>query len=176
VGGVEADTRCPNPRTIKYLYHLLKLVADDYLRRTAITRPILTDEQQDLLDTTISEWQTACNISSRIGWDVSETRKTYLQDLAYDTVLEETRLGSQHAILATSDFAKTSPRSRSNNRVTTRTGQFSALTSASSTSPPPVQHTSHQEGNSGIGTGSSSGFAVISSRLVHNPPIGRFSR
>jgi putative transposase len=106
----------------------INLVADDYLRRTAITRPILTDEQQDLLDTTISEWQTACNISSRLGWDVSdtigynhvssfatpswrnrsrsysrqyETRKTHLQDLAYDTVLEETRLGSQHAILAT---------------------------------------------------------------------------
>jgi putative transposase len=79
----------------------LKPVADGYLRRTAITRPILTDEQQDLLDGTICEWKDACNISSRIGWDVSETRKTYLQDLAYDTVLEETRLGSQHAILAT---------------------------------------------------------------------------
>jgi len=80
-------------------------VADDYLRRTAITRLILTNEQQDLLDTTISEWKTACNISSRIGWDVGETRKTYLQDLAYDTVLDETRLGSQHAILATHQAA-----------------------------------------------------------------------
>jgi len=80
-------------------------VADDYLRRTAITRPILTHEQQDLLDATISEWKDACNISSRIGWDAGETRKTYLQDLAYDTVLEETRLGSQHAILATHQAA-----------------------------------------------------------------------
>jgi putative transposase len=84
----------------------LKSVAnDDYLRRTAITRPILTDEQRDLLDATITEWKTACNISSRIGWDVDETRKTYLQDLAYDTVLDETRLGSQHAILATHQAA-----------------------------------------------------------------------
>jgi IS605 OrfB family transposase len=83
----------------------LKLVADDYLRRTAITRPILTDEQQNLLDATISEWKDACNISSRIGWGAGETRKTYLQDLAYDTVLEETRLGSQHAILATHQAA-----------------------------------------------------------------------
>ncbi|ERH04460.1 MAG: transposase, IS605 OrfB family, central region [Halorubrum sp. J07HR59] len=80
-------------------------MADDYLRRTAITRPILTDEQQDLLDVTINEWKDACNISSRIGWDTGETRKTYLQDLAYDTVLEETRLGSQHAILVTHQAA-----------------------------------------------------------------------
>nr|WP_238398293.1 hypothetical protein [Halorussus salinus] len=80
-------------------------MADDYLRRTAITRPILTTEQQDLLDTTISEWKTACNISSRIGWEHGETRKTYLQDLAYDPVLDETRLGSQHAILASHQAA-----------------------------------------------------------------------
>jgi len=105
VGGVEVDTRHRQPRTINYLHYLLKSVADDYLRRTAITRPILTAEQQDLLDTTINEWKTACNISSRIGWEHGETRKTYLQDLAYDTVLEETRLGSQHAILATHQAA-----------------------------------------------------------------------
>lgn len=105
MGGVEADTRCHKPLSIKCLYLLLKLVGDDYLRRTAITRPILTDEQQDLLDATISEWKDACNISSRIGWDAGETRKTYLQDLAYDTVVEETRLGSQHAILATHQAA-----------------------------------------------------------------------
>jgi hypothetical protein len=48
VGGVEADTRCHKPPIINNLYRLLKTVADDdYLRRTAITRPILTDEQQD---------------------------------------------------------------------------------------------------------------------------------
>ena len=105
VGGVEADTRCHKPRAIKYLNYLLKTVADDYLRRTAITRPILTDEQRDLLDATTQEWKTACNISSRIGWEHGETRKTYLQNLAYDEVLEETRLGSQHAILATHQAA-----------------------------------------------------------------------
>ena len=80
-------------------------MADDYLRRTAITRPILTGEQQQLLDTTINEWKAACNISSRIGWNYGESRKTRLQDLAYDTLLEETRLGSQHAILATRQAA-----------------------------------------------------------------------
>jgi len=80
-------------------------VADDYLRRTAVTRPILTDEQQQLLDATIREWKTACNLSSRIGWRTGETRKTQLQSLAYDDVLAETRLGSQHAILATHQAA-----------------------------------------------------------------------
>nr|WP_206335657.1 RNA-guided endonuclease TnpB family protein [Natronolimnobius sp. AArcel1] len=83
----------------------MKPVADGYLRRTAITRPILTTEQQDLLDATIDEWKAACNISSRIGWEHGETRKTSLQDLAYDKVLGETRLGSQHAILATHQAA-----------------------------------------------------------------------
>jgi putative transposase len=81
------------------------VVDDDYLRRTAITRPILTDEQQELLDATIHEWKVACNISSRIGWEHGETRRTYLQDLAYDELREETRLGSQHVILATHQAA-----------------------------------------------------------------------
>ncbi|MDG5820390.1 transposase [Natronococcus sp. A-GB7] len=80
-------------------------MADDYLRRTAITRLILTDEQQQLLDATIHEWKRACNISSRIGWKTGEARKTSLQDLVYDTVLEETHLGSQHVILATHQAA-----------------------------------------------------------------------
>ena len=105
MGGEEADIHCHKPPITNYLTRLLKTVADDCLRRTAITRPILTTEQQDLLDATINEWQDACNISSRIGWRTGETRKTYLQDLAYDTVLEETRLGSQHAILATHQAA-----------------------------------------------------------------------
>ncbi|MFB1063430.1 RNA-guided endonuclease InsQ/TnpB family protein [Natrinema sp. H-ect4] len=80
-------------------------MADDYLRRTAVTRPKLTSEQQQLLDSTIQEWQTACNISSQIGWGIGETRKTSLQDLAYDEVREKTRLRSQHVILATHQAA-----------------------------------------------------------------------
>ena len=105
MGGEEADARCHKPLATNYPTRLLKRVADSYLRRTAITRPILTHEQKQLLDATINEWQTACNISSQIGWRTGETRKTYLQDLAYDDVLEETRLGSQHAILATHQAA-----------------------------------------------------------------------
>lgn len=80
-------------------------VGDGYLRRTAITRPKHTPKQQQLLATTIQEWQTACNISSRIGWSTGETRKKSLQDLAYEEVRRETRLGSQHAVLATHQAA-----------------------------------------------------------------------
>lgn len=80
-------------------------MADEFLRRTAITRLRLTDEQRQLLEGTITEWQAACNISSRIGWKHDETRKTKLQDLAYEVVREETELGSQHAILATHQAA-----------------------------------------------------------------------
>lgn len=78
----------------------LKYVADDYLRRTAITRIHPTEEQQELLDETLRNWRTACNISSQIGWEEGEIRKTSLQSLAYDDIREETRLASQHAILA----------------------------------------------------------------------------
>ncbi|WP_254611794.1 RNA-guided endonuclease InsQ/TnpB family protein [Haloterrigena gelatinilytica] len=53
-----------------------------------------------MLEQTLSEWKTACNIASYIGWNVGETRKTRLQSLAYDDVRDRTRLGSQHAILA----------------------------------------------------------------------------
>jgi hypothetical protein len=43
-------------------------------------------------------------------------------------------------------------------------------------SPLPAQRTSHRERNSDTSIESSSGFAAPSSRLVHNPLIGRFSR
>lgn len=80
-------------------------MADEYLRRTAITRLSLTSEQQQLLAATIKEWRTACNISSRIGWQAREARKRALQELAYDAVREKTSLRSQHAILATHQAA-----------------------------------------------------------------------
>lgn len=79
---------------------------DDYLRRTAITRIIVSDEQDaDLLEATISDWQHGATLASRIGWGENEGTKYGLQQLAYDDVREETRLGSQHAILATHQAA-----------------------------------------------------------------------
>ncbi|WP_049926497.1 RNA-guided endonuclease InsQ/TnpB family protein [Halopiger goleimassiliensis] len=80
-------------------------MAGGYLRRTAITRLVLTPEQRQLVDSTIGEWQTACNVSSRIGWEAGETRARQLQALAYEVVREQTRLGSQHAVLATHQAA-----------------------------------------------------------------------
>jgi IS605 OrfB family transposase len=82
-------------------------VVEDYLRRTAITRLAPTSEQQQLLAATISDWKTACNISSRVGWRAKETRKTALQSLAYDEIREKTNLGSQHSILAAHQAAAT---------------------------------------------------------------------
>jgi IS605 OrfB family transposase len=73
---------------------------DDYLRRTAITRLSVSPEQADLLEDTIDEWHTGANIATDIGWEHYEPAKRKLQSLAYDDVRNQTRLGSQHAILA----------------------------------------------------------------------------
>ncbi|APW97626.1 transposase [Halobiforma lacisalsi AJ5] len=75
-------------------------MADEYLRRTAITRLVLADEQQELLEETISQWKTACNVGSRIGWEADETRATVLQGMVYDEIRSRTDLGSQHVVLA----------------------------------------------------------------------------
>lgn len=80
-------------------------MGDDYLRRAAITRLRVSDEQAKLLEDTISEWHKGCNIAAEIGWDEYEHDSYSLQDLAYYDVREETRLGSQHAILATHQAA-----------------------------------------------------------------------
>jgi len=73
---------------------------DDYLRRTAVTRIRASDEQAELLEDTIDEWRHGANIAADIGWEHDENSKRRLQSLAYDDVRTETRLGSQHAILA----------------------------------------------------------------------------
>ncbi|MFP8952032.1 RNA-guided endonuclease InsQ/TnpB family protein [Natrialbaceae archaeon A-arb3/5] len=72
----------------------------DYLRRTAITRLSLDDDQQTLLDRTISEWKRACNTASRVGWTTGETQTVALQQIVYDDIRDQTSLGSQHTILA----------------------------------------------------------------------------
>ena len=75
-------------------------MGEEYLRRTAITRPKLTPEQERLLDETLADWKRACNIASRVGWAADETRRRRLQELTYHGLGEETRLGSEHRILA----------------------------------------------------------------------------
>jgi putative transposase len=80
-------------------------VADDYVRRTAITRLEVTDVQRDLLEDTITEWKRGCQIATDLAWSKCNT-KSDVQPLAYDDVREHTDLGSQHAILATHQAAQ----------------------------------------------------------------------
>jgi len=80
-------------------------VADDYVRRTAITRLEVTDEQRDLLEETIFEWKHGCQLATDMAWGKCNT-KSDVQPLAYDDVREHTDLGSQHAILATHQAAQ----------------------------------------------------------------------
>jgi transposase len=80
-------------------------VAGDYVRRTAITRLEVTDEQRDLLEETISEWKRGCQLATDKAWGTCNARSD-VQPLAYDDVREHTDLGSQHAILATHQAAQ----------------------------------------------------------------------
>ena len=80
-------------------------MADDYVRRTAITRLEVTDEQRALLEATISEWKRGCQLATDMAWGKCNA-KSDVQPLAYDTVREDTDLGSQHAILATHQAAQ----------------------------------------------------------------------
>ncbi|MFC4540428.1 RNA-guided endonuclease InsQ/TnpB family protein [Halosolutus amylolyticus] len=80
-------------------------MADDYVRRTAITRISVDGEQRELLEDTISEWKRGCQIATDMAWGKCNT-KSDIQPLAYDDVREHTDLGSQHAILATHQAAQ----------------------------------------------------------------------
>lgn len=80
-------------------------MADDYVRRTAITRLSVTDEQRELLEQTITEWKRGCQIATDMAWEKCNV-KSDVRTLAYDTVRENTDLGSQHAILATHQAAQ----------------------------------------------------------------------
>ncbi len=80
-------------------------MADDSVRRTAITRLSVDGEQRELLEETISEWKRGCQIATDIAWGKCNA-KSDVQPLAYDTVRDETDLGSQHAVLATHQAAQ----------------------------------------------------------------------
>ena len=75
------------------------------MRRTAITRLSVDDEQQQLLEKTISEWKRGCQLATDMAWGKCNA-KSDVQPLAYDSVCEDTDLGSQHAILATHQAAQ----------------------------------------------------------------------
>ena len=80
-------------------------MADDYVRRTAITRLSVNEEQRALLEKTITEWKRGCQLATDKAWGKCNT-KSDVQPLAYDAVRDETDLGSQHAVLATHQAAE----------------------------------------------------------------------
>ncbi|MEF8976304.1 MAG: transposase [Halapricum sp.] len=80
-------------------------MADDYVRRTAITRLSVTDTQRELLERTTTEWKRGCQLATDMAWGECNT-KGDVQSLAYDQIREETELGSQHVVLATHQAAQ----------------------------------------------------------------------
>jgi IS605 OrfB family transposase len=73
--------------------------ADEYHRRTAITRLSVSADDESLLRETVSAWQRGCQIAVDKAWQQCRS-KSDIQSLAYDTIRENTSLASQHAILA----------------------------------------------------------------------------
>ena len=71
----------------------------EYHRRTAITRLALSDTDEQLLQQTVAEYMNGCQIAADMAWQQCHS-KSDIQQLAYDDVLDNTELGSQHAILA----------------------------------------------------------------------------
>jgi IS605 OrfB family transposase len=65
----------------------------------------VSEEQRELLEETISEWKRGCQIATDMAWGKCNA-KSDVQPLAYDTVRDDTDLGSQHAILATHQAAQ----------------------------------------------------------------------
>ncbi|QSG01822.1 RNA-guided endonuclease InsQ/TnpB family protein [Natranaeroarchaeum sulfidigenes] len=102
---------------------------EEYVRRTAITRISVDDEQRELLEETITEWKRGCQIATDLAWGKC-SKKSDVQPLAYDTVRGETDLGSQHAILATHQSAQaiTSCLERQSNGKVASKPTFSAPT------------------------------------------------
>jgi IS605 OrfB family transposase len=83
------------PETVTYN------VADtEYCRRTAVTGLSVSPTDAARLRELVGEWKRGCQLAVNQAWGVCHTRSE-VQQLAYDTLREETDLGSQHAVLAT---------------------------------------------------------------------------
>lgn len=80
--------------------------AEDCIRRTAVTRLEVPEEEASLLRETMEEWQSACQIAAESAWGAT-TDPTSVQAMAYDAIRDATSLKSQHAILATHRVADT---------------------------------------------------------------------
>lgn len=65
----------------------------------------VSDEQRELLEATIDAYRDGCQLAADIAWPNTNS-KSDVQPLAYDSIREDTELGSQHAILATHQAAE----------------------------------------------------------------------
>lgn len=72
----------------------------EYFRRTAVTGLSVEPAEAARLRDLIEEWKRGCQLAVNEAWGVCHTRSE-VQQLAYDTLREETTLGSQHVVLAT---------------------------------------------------------------------------
>jgi len=101
------DIRVSSLFSIRFKYQTAATdpVADEYVRRTAITRLAVDDEQRELLEETITEWKRGCQIATDMAWETCHA-KGDVQSLAYDALREQTDLGGQHAVLATHQAAE----------------------------------------------------------------------
>ena len=80
-------------------------MVEEYVRRTAVTRISVSDEQRPLLEATIDAYRDGCQIAANMAWPNTKS-KSDVQPLAYDRIRSETELGSQHTILATHQVAE----------------------------------------------------------------------
>jgi hypothetical protein len=63
-----------------------------------------TRHDHELLPATVSEWFDGCNIASNLAWENKHTQAG-VRNIATDTVQADTKLGSQHSILACHEVA-----------------------------------------------------------------------
>ncbi|WP_436927581.1 RNA-guided endonuclease InsQ/TnpB family protein [Halosimplex amylolyticum] len=77
----------------------------EYIRRTAITRLVVSRSAHNLLEETLSAWKDGCQIAVNKAWGQYQEQRS-IQSIAYDAIRSETELGSQHAILATHQAAE----------------------------------------------------------------------
>ncbi|WP_458188767.1 RNA-guided endonuclease InsQ/TnpB family protein [Haladaptatus sp. NG-WS-4] len=72
----------------------------EYLKRTAVTRLVIEEDDHERLLAMVREWKRGCQLAVNSAWGNCHTRNE-VQRLAYDELRERTDLGSQHAVLAT---------------------------------------------------------------------------
>ena len=60
-------------------------MADDYVRRTAISRLSVDGEQRNLLKDTISEWKRGCQLATDMAWGTCNA-KSDVRHANHDTV------------------------------------------------------------------------------------------